>query len=67
MEISRSARLYQERKRPEFEQTRRAPGPRADLEHNLVHIVPAETLPEVLLDVVTQPDAGLTQPWPNGQ
>lgn len=70
MEIAKSARLYQERRQPQFQATRRAPGPRLNLSDNLVHSLPMEPpapLPEVLAEALPQtPDTAHTQPWPHG-
>ena len=70
MQIARSARLYQERRRPQLVPTRRAPGPRMDTAANLVHYLPMEPpapLPTVLAEGLLQPPEGVhTQPWPHG-
>lgn len=68
--LSRSAKLYQERRIPAAQATRRMPSPRFDAEHNQVHFIPLTTpLPtaEILQDQGGHPpDAGATQPWPHG-
>jgi len=69
MEISQSARLYQERKG--LRVTRRGPGPRLGLADNLVHQVPTEPpLPSPGLVPLQNghpaPDAGRIQSWPHG-
>lgn len=68
--ISRSAKLFQERRLPEDRNTRRIPGARTSMSENLVHIMPL--LPPLPLPAVLQdednhpPDAGRTKPWPHG-
>jgi len=70
MDIARSARLYQERRQPQFLPTLRSPGPRLNMSDNLVHRIPLEPplpLPEVLAEALPQtPDSAHTQPWPHG-
>lgn len=69
--LSRSARLYQERHEPQFETTRRAPGPRADLGRNAVHRLPLHPplpAPAALHEEACKPpDCAGTSPWPYGQ
>ena len=69
MEISRSARLYEERKG--LRVTRRGPGPRLGLKDNLVHQIPMEPplpLPDLLplQNGHPPPDAGRIDVWPHG-
>ena len=70
VQISMSAKLYQERRLPDDRNTRRRPGPRTDLARNLVHRIPlSPPLPTagVLQDEDNHPpDSALTQPWPHG-
>ena len=67
--MSQSAKLYQERRIPQDRITRRGPGPRADLSNNLVHtltMLPPLALPEALQEENNHPpDAGNTKPWPH--
>ena len=68
MELSRSAKLSQERYglRP----TRRHPGPRLAPSLNLVHTVPLAlsypTTQVLLTEGASPPDTGRTQIWPHG-
>jgi hypothetical protein len=70
IELSRSAKMYQERRMPESRLTQRRPGSRADIGNNLANhlrMEPPAPLPEVRLMKNDQdPDAGLTQVWPYG-
>lgn len=69
--LSKSAKLFQERRIPKDRTTRRLPAPRANLGKNLVHRIPLK--PPYPTTAVLQreggqpPDAGLTQPWPFGE
>lgn len=68
--LSRSAKLYQERRIPKDRTTRRLPASRSNLGRNPVHIIPLK--PPYPTTAVLQregdhpPDAGLTEPWPYG-
>ena len=69
--LSKSARLYQERRIPQDRTTRRLPAPRSDLGRNAVHSLPLS--PPFPIPAVLQregdhpPDAHLTEPWPHGE
>lgn len=69
-QLSKSPKLYQERRLPDDRLTQRAPGPRSDFDNNLTRqlpLVPPLPSPEVLqLEAGHPPDAGLTSPWPHG-
>lgn len=69
--VSRSPKLFQERRIPQDRTTRRLPAPRSNLDRNKVHQIPLKPpfpTPEVLLQQGGQPpDAGLTQIWPYGE
>jgi len=69
--LSKSAKLYQERRAPEDVQTHRLPGPRLDLAHNPIHTIPISPpypLPDALQMARNHPpDAGNTTPWPHGE
>ena len=68
--LSMSARLYQERRLPDDQETLRGPGPRADLGRLMTHSLPMSPplpLPEAVLAEDDQPpDAGHTRPFPHG-
>ena len=68
--ISRSARLYQERRLPGDQETLRSPGPRGNLDQLMIHsltLSPPYPAPAVLQETAAPPpDAGHTQPWPHG-
>ena len=68
MQLSRSARLYQERRIPNDQLTLRRPGPRHCPAMNAVHSIPLSPpfpLPSVLRHgQQTTPDIGHTPPWP---
>ena len=68
--LSMSARLYQERRLPQDQETLRGPGPRCDLSRAMIHnlpMVPPLPLPEaVLAEDAQPPDAGHTRPFPHG-
>lgn len=69
--LSKSAKLYQERRYPEGRTTRRLPTPRTNLGRGLWHQIPLNPphpIPEVLQDEGDHPpDAHLTTPWPHGE
>lgn len=69
--ISRSAKLFQERRIPQDRTTRRLPAPRSNLDNNKVHqipLLPPFPTPEVLRAQGGQPpDGGLTKVWPYGE
>lgn len=69
--LSRSAKLYQERRLPGDRTTRRLPSPRFDPSRSPVHRLPLSPpfpTPAVLQKQDRQPpDAGLTRPWPYGE
>lgn len=67
-QIGRSAKLYMERKMPQFQNTLRGPGPQLLLSDNPVHHLKLETplpLPEYLYNR-KYVDGGRTRPWPSG-
>ena len=70
VELSRSARLYQERRLPQDQETLRGPGPRSDLNRTMVHSLPMKapfpTAEALQTENNHPPDAGHTQPWPRG-
>lgn len=72
MQLSRSLRLFQERRIPQDRMTMRLPGPRLDMQQNLVHSIPLTApypLPAVLaIEQRSTPDTGHTGiwPWPAG-
>ena len=65
--ISRSARLFQERRIPEDKTTRRLPSPRSVLGRNLAHQLPLQPpypTPEALREEGRHiPVGGMTTPW----
>ena len=69
-ELSRSARLYQERREPDHRVTRRRPNTHIDVGRNAAHTVtmsPPYPLPEVLQGEDMQPpDGGASKVWPWG-
>ena len=70
-DLSKSAKLYQERRIPQDRTTRRLPSPRSDLDRNRVHSIPLSP-PLPVPDALHQaggkpPDAGHTSIWPWGQ
>ena len=70
-QISRSAKLFMERRAPEAQETLRTPGPRSNLDRNLAHQIPLSA-PLPTTDVLQEqggmpPDAGKTLPWPHGR
>lgn len=70
-QISRSGKLYQERRQPEFQATLRGPGPQIFLADNLAHDLPLEPpypYPQYQRGANGNPvpDAGRTQVWPHG-
>jgi len=69
--LSKSAKLFQERRIPGDRTTRRLPSPRSNLGRNLVHQLPLQP-PNPTTCVLQQegdhpPDAHLTKPWPHGE
>ena len=69
-QISRSAKLFMERRAPAAQETLRSPGPRSNLDRNIVHVIPL-TAPLPSTDVLQEqggmpPDAGHTPAWPHG-
>ena len=69
--ISQSAKLFMERRAPHAQETLRSPGPRSNLDRNLVHVIPL-TAPLPTTDVLQEqggmpPDAGKTPRWPHGR
>ncbi len=70
-QLSRSPKLYQERRLPESRKTERGPGPRSDFDRNItrdIPLFPPLPTPEVLqAEGGHPPDAGgVTTPWPHG-
>ena len=68
--LSRSAKLFQERRLPDDRLTRRRPGPRMNVDANLVRHLPLSP-PLPLVEILRNesdgsPDQGLTVPWPRG-
>jgi len=68
--IGKSAKLYQERRQPEFQDTLRGPGPQLYLHDNAVNYLPLEppykpatVHPDVARNNV---DTGKTETWPFG-
>jgi hypothetical protein len=68
-QIGRSAKLYQERRLPDYMPTLRGPGPRLFLSDNPVNNIPLEApLPAAkFLYNRKYVDGGKTTPWPSGQ
>jgi len=72
VQISQSARLYQERRQPEFPSPFRGPGPQVYLPNNPVHRLKLEPpLPAPTANTCTQCDIPVvdttrTQAWPFG-
>jgi|JI9StandDraft_1071089.scaffolds.fasta_scaffold73760_3 hypothetical protein len=69
--ISRSAKLFQERRIPGDRVTRRLPAPRSSLSDSKIHQIPLQP-PYPSPDVIRSegglpPDGGLTQTWPYGE
>lgn len=66
--ISKSAKLYQERRQPDIRKTHRGPGPYLDLNSNLVNHLPLQPpLPRPDTQInPTAPDSVQTQAWPFG-
>lgn len=69
-ELSRSAKLYQERREPEHRTTRRRPNAHLDLGENAAHTVEMQP-PYPTIDVLhaeddQPPDAAATEVWPHG-
>jgi hypothetical protein len=69
--LSRSPKLYQERKQPDHRTTRRYPALRHDLAINPAHALPMSpplpTVPVLHAEDNKPPDAGLTEVWPHGE
>lgn len=66
--ISKSAKLYQERRQPDIRKTYRGPGPYLDLDDNLAHklkLKPPLPKPELQINP-TAPDSTQTTVWPFG-
>lgn len=66
--ISKSAKLYQERRQSGIRKTWRGPGPYLDLASNLANYLPLQPplpAPETQIDP-TAPDSVKTQVWPFG-
>lgn len=72
MHISRSAKLFQERRIPADQLTLRLPGPRSNFDANRVHFLPLSPpypIPDVLhAEQRNAPDNAHTSvwPWPTG-
>lgn len=68
--VSRSAKLFQERRIPQDRTTRRLPSPRSNMDNNKVHqipLLPPYPTPDVIRAEGGQPpDGGLTKIWPYG-
>jgi hypothetical protein len=72
VEISRSAKRYQERRLPEGRSTLRGPGPQIRLSDSPISnysLSPPLPAPELLRDELPElvVDTGLTTPWPHGE
>lgn len=67
-QMGRSAKLYMERKMPQFQSTLRGPGPQLYLPDNPVHHLKLESpLPHsAYLYNRKYVDGGKTKPWPSG-
>lgn len=72
VELSQSAKLYQERRLPDGRSTRRGPGPQIRLSDSPIGSYPLspplpapDLLREEQPELVT--DTGLTQAWPHGE
>jgi hypothetical protein len=68
-QISRSAKLYQERRQPAFQPTLRDPGLQVNLSANAAHkltLSPPHPKPNYCANGTPVTDAGLTQEWPFG-
>jgi hypothetical protein len=66
--ISKSAKLYQERRQPDIRKTYRGPGPYVDLWANKAHhldLAPPLPAPETKIDTAA-PDSTRTTVWPFG-
>ena len=72
VQISQSAKLYQERRQPQFQPTMRGPGPQVYLPNNPVHRLTLEPpqlntqVPCVAADCAPVTDTTRTQVWPYG-
>jgi len=67
--VSKSAKLYQERRQPAFQKTMRAPGQQISPRENLVHKItldPPFPQPDFCANGNPVPDTGRTQLWPFG-
>lgn len=69
--FSQSAKLYQERRSPADQNTRRLPGMRFSPDEGLVHTLPLKSpfpsVEMILLGRDQPPDAGRTDAWPRGE
>ncbi|NDD52267.1 hypothetical protein EBZ39_00045 [bacterium] len=76
VQISRSAKLYQERRQPQFQPTMRGPGPQVYLPNNPVHsltLEPPLPYPPTCIESTSNAnvevpvvDTNTTQVWPYG-
>ena len=72
VQISQSAKLYQERRQPQFQPTLRGPGPQVYLPSNPVHRLtlepPLPAPPGCVIEDLDAPaiDTTRTQVWPYG-
>lgn len=68
--LTKSAKLYQERRQPEHRNTRRHPGPHHDMLMNAAHSLemraPYPTVQTLHDEDDKPPDAGATDVWPWG-
>jgi len=67
-QIGKNAKLYMERKMPQFQSTLRGPGPQLYLPDNPVHHLKLESplpVPQYLYNR-KYVDGGKTKPWPSG-
>jgi hypothetical protein len=67
-QIGKSAKLYQERRMPDYQATLRGPSPQLYLPDNPVHhiqLAPPKPNPEYLYNR-KYVDGGATQSWPSG-
>jgi len=68
-QVSRSAKLYQERRQPAFQGTFRSPGLQVNLPDNAVHnltLNPPHPSPNYCANGNPITDTGRTQEWPYG-
>ncbi len=72
VQVSRSARLYQDRRQPQFPGTTRGPAPQVYLPDNPVHHLKLEApltpplQPPCELDAPNIDTSNLTEVWPHG-